>query len=186
MNIKRIAILTVLFLVITSFMKTTTSFKTIFDFNTKSDIRSWKTIDDRVMGGRSSSTISLNADGAGVFEGDVSLENNGGFSSVRYNFEKISVKWYSKVRIRLRGDTKRYQFRLKSKSSAYYSYIAPFETNGDWQTIEIPLKELYPSFRGRRLEQENFSHESIEELAFLIGNKHKEHFKLEIDNIELI
>ena len=31
------------------------------------------------MGGRSSSTFKLDKDGLGVFEGNISLENNGGF-----------------------------------------------------------------------------------------------------------
>ena len=44
---------------------------------------------------------------------------------------------------------------------------------------------MYPAFRGRNLNMDNFSSETIEELAFLIGNKKKEHFKLEIDTIYL-
>jgi hypothetical protein len=56
--------------------------QTIFDFN-KSNIQAWKIVDDAVMGGMSSSTFKLDPDGQGVFEGTVSLENNGGFSMVR-------------------------------------------------------------------------------------------------------
>ena len=44
---------------------------------------------------------------------------------------------------------------------------------------------MYPAFRGRNLNMGNFSSETIEELAFLIGNKKKEYFKLEIDKIYL-
>jgi len=157
----------------------------IFDFNGKSDIRNWLIIDDVVMGGRSSGTFKLNSEGHGVFEGKVSLENNGGFSSVRYNFEKRNVKEFTKMCIKLKGDGKDYQFRMKGNSGDYYSYIASFSTSGEWQEIEILLKDMYPSFRGRRLNQPNFSNNSIEEIAFLIGNKQKEQFKLLIDKIEL-
>jgi len=85
----------------------------------------------------------------------------------------------------LRGDGKKYQFRIKSNARDYYSYIAPFLTSGEWQEIVIPLGDMYPSFRGRRLNQPNFSNDSIEELTFLIGNKKSERFKLLIDKIVL-
>ena len=44
---------------------------------------------------------------------------------------------------------------------------------------------MYPSFRGRKLDEPNFYHESIEEITFLIANKQNEDFKLLIDKIEL-
>ena len=44
---------------------------------------------------------------------------------------------------------------------------------------------MYPAFRGRKLQMNNFSSESIQELAFLIGNKKAQNFKLEIDKIYL-
>ena len=159
--------------------------KVIFDFNKESDLQGWKVIDDVVMGGESSGTFALSADGNGVFQGSISLDNNGGFSSVRYGFQKIQVEDYTKVVIKLRGDGKDYQFRIKANSQDYYSYILPFSTSGEWQEIEIPLKDMYPSFRGRRLDQPNFSKDSIEEITFLIGNKKEESFKLLIDKIAL-
>jgi len=64
----------------------------IFDFNKNSDIENWIIIDDVVMGGKSSGSFKLNSDGHGVFEGEISLENNGGFSSVHYKFEKLLIK----------------------------------------------------------------------------------------------
>jgi len=157
----------------------------IFDFNKKTDIENWIIVDDVVMGGKSSGTFNLNAEGHGVFEGTVSLENNGGFSSVRYRFEKILIQESTKIILKIRGDGKQYQFRIKHNTGDYYSYIAPFSTTGEWQEIEILLKDMYPSFRGRKLEQANFSNDYIEEIAFLIGNKNQEEFELLIDKIEL-
>lgn len=157
----------------------------IFDFSKNATIQDWIIVDDVVMGGESSSTFQLNSEGHGVFEGNISLDNNGGFSSVRYRFSKKQLKQYTRVLLRVQGDGKQYQFRIKSNSSEYYSYISPFQTNGSWQDIEIPLQDFYPSFRGRKLNQPNFSKDTIEEVTFLIGNKKKEHFKILIDKIEL-
>jgi Complex I intermediate-associated protein 30 (CIA30). len=143
----------------------------IFDFNVKSDVRKWNIVDDVVMGGRSSGNFRLNDEGHGVFEGEVSLENNGGFSSVRYDCEKVLLEGKTKINITLLGDGKDYQFRIKSNSGDYYSYIIPFSTSGEWEEVEIQLNDMYPSFRGRRLDGPNFSEASFEGITFLIGNK---------------
>ncbi|MBK3515969.1 CIA30 family protein [Carboxylicivirga marina] len=157
----------------------------IFDFNKKTNIENWIIVDDVVMGGKSSGTFKLSAEGHGVFEGAISLENNGGFSSVRYRFEKTLIRESTKIILKIRGDGKKYQFRIKSNSDDYYSYISPFSTTGEWQEIQILLKDMYPSFRGRKLDQPNFSNDYIEEIAFLIGNNSQEEFKFLIDKIEL-
>ena len=160
------------------------SSKIIFDFNKKSNLRNWIIVDDIVMGGQSSGSLKLNADGFGVFKGSISLDNNGGFSSVRYRFQKIAIDNYTEIVLKLKGDGKKYQFRIKSNSRDYYSYITPFLTSGEWQEVRISIKEMYPSFRGRRLNQPNFSNDYIEEITFLIGNKKNEDFKLLLDKIE--
>ena len=159
--------------------------KIIFDFNTNSSINNWIIVDDVVMGGRSSGDFELNKEGNGVFSGSISLENNGGFSSVRYRFEKLILEKFKTIVLKIKGDGKNYQFRIKHKSSDYASYITSFSSSGEWQEIEIPIKSMYPSFRGRKLDESNFNHEFIEEITFLIANKQNEDFKLLIDKIEL-
>lgn len=157
----------------------------LFDFSGNSDLKEWNVVDDVVMGGRSDGHFQLNDAGHAVFEGEVSLENNGGFSSVRYRFPEIEVAGYQKVKIRLRGDGKRYQFRMKSDQSDRHAYITYFQTTGEWQTVEIKLFDMYPTFRGRRLNMPNYSGKKLAEVAFLIGNKKPESFRLELDKIEL-
>lgn len=158
---------------------------TIFDFNKDSNIRDWQIVNDGVMGGLSVGKFSLSPDGYGLFKGEISLENNGGFSSVRHGFDKIQVTKDSYIDIRLKGDGKNYQFRVKDDSSNYYSYITTFSTTGEWEEIKISLKDMYPSFRGRKLDLPNFSKDYIEEIVFLIGNKKAEKFNLMLDKIVL-
>ncbi|MGQ7869587.1 CIA30 family protein [Sunxiuqinia sp. sy24] len=155
----------------------------LFDFSKTSELSDWTVVNDDVMGGRSTSSITLDPEGNGVFEGTVSLENNGGFSSVRYRTGSTNIAGLKKVGIRLKGDGKRYQFRVKAKASDYFSYVGYFQTSGEWQLVEISLQNLYPAFRGRRLSEPNFSGDSIEEIAILIGNNKNEAFKLELDQI---
>ena len=155
----------------------------IFDFQKDSNLSQWRTVNDDVMGGVSNSRIYLNDEGNATFEGKVSLENNGGFAMTMYSFDEKNVSNYSKAIIKLRGDGKKYQYRVKSKSSEYFSYITNFETTGDWQTIELNLEDMYPSYRGRKLDKSNYPVIKVEQIAFLIGNKKEQQFKLELDAI---
>lgn len=158
---------------------------TIYDFDKNASVNDWKIVDDAVMGGESNGSFSIDNDGHGVFEGRISLDNNGGFSSVRHLPEKVEVIKNSVVIIRLKGDGKDYQFRIKSNKSDSHSYITTFQTSGEWETIEIKLSDLYPSFRGRKLDIPNFEADSFEEITFLIGNKKAESFKLILDKVKL-
>lgn len=158
---------------------------TLFDFDKSSDLSSWMIVDDVVMGGRSNGQFVINEDGNGLFSGYVSLENYGGFSSVRYYSPLVKVEGYTHAVLRLKGDGKPYQFRIKSNAYDRYSYVYEFATSGEWETIEIPLSEMEPRFRGRMLNLPNYPAETLEEVAILIGNKKNESFQLELDYIQL-
>jgi hypothetical protein len=160
--------------------------QTIVNFKENQTNNNWKVVDDVVMGGRSSGSFSLSEEGYGKFSGEVSLENNGGFSSVRYAMETLNVSPKSIIRIRLKGDGKSYQFRVKHDRQAYYSYITEFNTSGDWQTLGFTLADLRPTFRGRKVDLPNFDQNTIEELRFLIGNKKTQTFVLLVESIELV
>lgn len=159
---------------------------TIFKFNNITNCNNWIIVNDSVMGGVSSSSITLNEENKGVFSGEVSLENNGGFTLVKTKVNHSFSKSYSKVQLRVKGDGKEYQFRIKSEAKSSYWYIQKFETNASWQNITLNLKNFYPSLRGNKLEQPNFDATKIKAIAFLIGNKKQESFKLLIDEIKLI
>ncbi|MBR8534191.1 CIA30 family protein [Carboxylicivirga sediminis] len=174
-----------LFLVILIGMVAITGEKTIYDFSKNDNASGWQVINDGVMGGMSKGYLAINNAGNGLFHGYVSLENNGGFSSVRYRCEQVNVSPYSTAVIRLKGDGKRYQFRVKTNREDRHAYIQYFNTTGDWQLIEIDLDKMYPTFRGRQLNMPNYPVYKLEEVAFLIANKRAEAFQLEIDYIRL-
>ncbi len=157
----------------------------IYNFKNKSDLSDWAIINDDVMGGISSCKMSVNNNGNGVFEGQISTANNGGFASIRLNLKKTYVKKGAYFKIKLKGDNKKYQFRIKTNRRDYHSYIIPFRTSKEWETITIFLNDMYPSFRGQKLNMNNYNDEYFEQITFLIGNKKNEAFKLIIDSIQL-
>lgn len=158
----------------------------LYKFSKNTSAKEWRIIDDGVMGGLSQGRFYINEEGFGVFTGDVSLKNYGGFSSVRYSSPApFATTRESKIKLRIKGDGKNYQLRIKDKASTYYSYIYTFSTSGNWETIVLPLKDFYPSFRGQTLKLPNYAASSFEEIVFLIANKKEETFKLEIKEIAL-
>lgn len=157
----------------------------VFDFGSNPDWSAWEIENDTVMGGVSTSKLSRSEAGLAVFTGAVSLENNGGFASMQYHFPPKNISGYTKAVIRLKGDGKAYQFRIKANLRERASYIYSFQTTGEWQTVEIPLSQLEPTFRGYKLNQPNFNADQIQEVRFLIGNGKSENFRLEVDKIEL-
>jgi len=161
------------------------SSKVLHDFNFSDNLTDWTIINDGVMGGLSKGAIALSEEGHGVFSGYISLANNGGFSSVRKRFESVIVVPYQKIVIRVKGDGKRYQLRLKTSASDAHSYINYFDTSGEWEEIVFDLVTFYPTFRGRKLTMPNYPKKTLEELAILIGNKKAESFCLEIDYVIL-
>ncbi len=174
---------TIIFIILSSMCQKQMS--NVYDFKNAKNIAKWNVVDDQVMGGLSQGKMILNEHDNGLFKGYVTTENNGGFSSVRYAFGKKDVSKFEHVVLKVRGDCKTYQFRIKSDASQRYSYIQKFNTSGNWQSIKLPFDSFYPAFRGRILDRPNYKGEAMEEIAFLIGNNRNEDFSLEIEKIYL-
>lgn len=166
-------------------MLTSSPSNIICDFSNETDKPQWYIVDDVVMGGRSNGSFTVTDKGHGRFYGIVSTENNGGFSSVRHQTKMKDVAGFSTIKIRLKGDGKKYQFRVRSDYRERHSYVALFQTSGEWETIEIPFQEMIPTFRGYRLNIPNYPGKELDEVAFLISNKVGEEFNLLIDWIAL-
>lgn len=159
--------------------------KEIYTFSTESNVNEWRVVNDDVMGGISQSSLKLTGAGHGQFSGRVSLENNGGFASIQFNTTIKLAEEDKFIVLRVKGDGKSYEFRLKAKVSQSESYVHQFATSGEWQDIKLAMSEFYPQFRGRKLNIPNFNFESIEQLSFLIANNREEDFELLIDWIGL-
>jgi hypothetical protein len=151
--------------------------KVLFDFTDPAAMRGWQVEDDGVMGGVSRGNM--------VFHGDVSLENNGGFSSIQNNFNPLDVSGYQHAILRLKGDGKDYRFIVESDPKARHYYVAEFGTSGEWQEIKIPLRTMYPMRRGDRLDLPDYPAETLSQVRFMIANGRAESFRIEIASIRL-
>lgn len=159
--------------------------KVLFDFADPAAMRGWQIEDDGVMGGVSKGTFTRDPEGHAVFSGKVSLENNGGFSSVQSYCEPIDVSSYRNAVIRVKGDGKNYRFIVESEKDARHYYVANFETTGEWQEIQIPLREMYPDRRGDRLDLPAYPGKTMAQVRFMIANGRAENFRLQIAGVRL-
>ena len=165
--------------------ETPSNSKVLFDFANDAAMRGWQIEDDGVMGGVSKGTFTRDPAGHAVFSGEVSLENDGGFSSAQCYFEPIDVSSYETALIRVKGDGKNYRFIVESDKDARHYYVASFETTGEWQDIEIPLRKMYPVRRGDRLDLPDYPGKSLAQVRFMIANGRAENFRLQIASVRL-
>ncbi|REL25060.1 CIA30 family protein [Rhodohalobacter sp. SW132] len=150
----------------------------------------WVIVNDGIMGGESSSRFQINFDGNGVFLGNISLANNGGFASVK-NQEPISLKGYRTIELKVKGDGKRYSFRFQTGTETnpdkwWYEYR--FDTKADeWMTVQLPIAEFEPTYRGqtpKNVPEPDLS--AIVRYGFLISDGQSGNFRLETDIISAI
>lgn len=159
---------------------------TLFEFQAQE--KPWPNVDDVVMGGVSSSRMRIE-NSIAIFEGKLSLDNNGGFASVRSNAVVQDLTGFNAVRLRVRGDGKKYQFRIRtSQSFDGASYQMTFDAENDlWKEIELPFSDFVATFRGRVLPDEPpIDASKIKAFGFLIADKQAGPFRLEIDWIQAI
>jgi len=155
----------------------------LVDFG-RSDLGSWRVINDGVMGGASRSALRRTDRATGVFEGVLSLENNGGFASVRTTVGPRDLSSHDGLELRVRGDGRTYQVRLRTDDAMDgIAYRATLETRPDeWITARLPFGSFLPTFRGRTpRDAPPLDPARIHQVAFMLSDKRPGPFALEVD-----
>lgn len=119
------------------------------------DPSAWRIVNDGVMGGLSTSRVGRTGE-ALRFAGEISLQNNGGFASIRRPVGAGGGD-AAGMALRVRGDGNRYRLRVYTRDAAGgengYSHYATFDTRaGEVTTVELRWPQFAASFRGRPVE----------------------------------
>jgi NADH dehydrogenase [ubiquinone] 1 alpha subcomplex assembly factor 1 len=161
--------------------------KNLISFSDAADEPSWVAVNDDVMGGVSRGAARI-SDGQLHFSGTLSLENNGGFASLRTVAFRPDLTLASAIVLRVLGDGRDYQLRLASNArfrGSAVAYSASFSTQADqWIEVHIPLVALVPTFRGFVLDGPSIDLARIEHIGLLIGDKRPGPFSLKVDWIK--
>ncbi len=153
----------------------------LLDFSSPDVVRTFRVINDGVMGGMSTSRLSL-VSGTMVFEGEVSLENNGGFASfrgpVRFPAESTALL------LTVRGDGRRYKLTLKLDDGASTAqYQAAFTSSQEWKTLRFQPADFQASFRGRAVAAPPVHFRDVQYVGLLISDKQSGAFRIELKEI---
>ena len=164
-----------------------TSRRRVIDFSAPDTADQWRAIGDVVMGGVSSSRFEASDEGTALFTGDVSLENNGGFASVRSRSGVWDLDDARALVLRFRGDGKTYKFRLQT-SRAYdgvnYQSIIRTEA-GEWSERTFTAADFLPVWRGRLVPNAPaLDLAEVQSFGFLISDEQEGGFRLEVAAIE--
>ena len=161
----------------------------LFEFQNANEIDAWRIVNDGVMGGMSQGKIAWNEkENTLEFSGNVSMENNGGFASVRAIPQIFNHREFSKIKLRVKGDGKTYKFRMRnSKNFDGIVYSLDFETEKNkWKEIELAADDFQPTFRGRIYsDYGKFETNDLQQIGFLIAGKQEGKFHLDIDWIRV-
>ncbi|MFO7609757.1 MAG: CIA30 family protein [Candidatus Krumholzibacteriia bacterium] len=147
------------------------------------DPAAWLPVHDGVMGGLSTGALTVTAAGTGLFAGEVSLANNGGFASVRTVLGDHELGAAGGLVLRVRGDGRPYRVRLRTDQGFDgVAYQAGFSTTaGRWLEVFCPFTDFVPVFRGRPVPAAPpLDPAAVRQLGLMIADKQAGPFALEI------
>jgi len=148
----------------------------------------WQTTNDGVMGGRSDGRFKINEDGNMEFFGTLSLENNGGFASVRSRGRNLGLQKGDTIVARVRGDGREYSLNLYTPTRRMaFSHRAKFRTTKDeWIEVRLPLDKFVATSFGRVVRNQQLDPGEVNGLGILLGDKKAGPFELEVDWIKAV
>lgn len=157
----------------------------LFDFSDPGAVAEWHAIDDRVMGGVSSSQLRHDPAGYAIFEGTVSLERNGGFASIRSTPADRGRPGAQTCFIEARTTGKRFKLNLLTDDAFdSINYQASFAPEATWQTLHFPLSAFRATVRGRQvLGAPALDPARIRQVGLMIAERQAGTFALEIRRV---
>ena len=162
--------------------------KVLFDFTGGEAAKEWQTVNDGVMGGVSEGKFKITDKKTLEFFGTLSLENNGGFASVRTKAKKLGLEKGDTLMARVRGDGREYTMNLYvNKPLIAFSYRAAMLTKkGEWIEVKVPLDKFEATSFGRPVEDAGpVDPKEINALGFMLGDKKAGPFKMEVEWIKV-
>jgi NADH dehydrogenase [ubiquinone] 1 alpha subcomplex assembly factor 1 len=160
----------------------------LFDFTNPDAAKEWQTVNDGVMGGASEGKLKITAEKTLEVLGTLSLENNGGFASVRTKAKKLNLEKGDTLVAKVRGDGREYSLNLYVKKPLIaYSYRAMVQTKKDeWIEIKVPLDKFEATSFGNLVKDAGpVNPTEVNAVGFLLGDKKAGPFKLEVEWIQV-
>ena len=159
--------------------------RVVFGFD--DDSGRWPAVNDDVMGGISRGSCRLTQEGTALFLGALSLENNGGFSTIRSRSTDLGLAGWDGLVIRVRGDGRSYKLSAlpSDRRGELHYWEQPFDTEPDeWMELRVAFDDLTHRVMGWQMDDGPLDPGTIRSLAFGISDKDTRPFALEVDWIK--
>ena len=161
------------------------STQTIADFKTEATSLRWNSINDGVMGGRSQGSSYITEASHLYFKGEISLKNNGGFSSIRTSGSKHDLSAFKGIQLRIKGDGRMYYLTTRTNGSRRIAYWSPIHTKkGEWVVVKVPFSTFYATSFGRKIPGMKLNTANISSIGFMLYDKKAGDFSLEVSEIK--
>lgn len=160
----------------------------LFDFSGTEPAKGWQTVNDGVMGGVSEGKSKITDSKTMEFYGNLSLENNGGFTSVRTRPKDLGLAKGDTLIVKVRGDGREYSLNLYVPTQRpAFSYRATVKIKKDeWIEVKLPLEDFGATWFGRSVPDAGpVDADKVNALGFLLGDKKAGPFKLEVGWIKV-
>jgi len=160
----------------------------LVDFAGPEAAQQWQAVNDGVMGGVSDGRFTITDDKTLEFSGTLSLENNGGFASVRTKATDLDIEAGDTLVVRVKGDGREYVLNLYTKSRRMaFSYRAPLPTTKDeWTEVRVPLEDFIPTAFGRRVQGMGpVGPDQINGLGFMLSDKKPGKFRMQVESVKV-
>lgn len=159
------------------------------NFKTKETVKKWHRENDSVMGGISKSKIGYlkeegGVEGILVFEGEISLKNDGGFAQILYENEVLNLTKCTGLELKIKGDGKNYQLRIETTTTRI-GYSHSFLAQKEWRSVRLAFADFKPDFHGEFVpDAPKLDLEHIKNIGILFGNNIEEPFRILINEIQ--
>jgi monofunctional biosynthetic peptidoglycan transglycosylase len=150
----------------------------------------WVILSDNVMGGVSEAAMEY-GNTAVIIKGYVSLQNRGGFVSIKSGWGKMNLAGFKIVKITFRSTSQVYAFTLENSRRWYEpAYKLEFSAGkaNTWETVYLKLDD----FKEERIGVPTGNKvngailESITRIGIVTNEKREGPFQLEIESVEFL
>jgi NADH dehydrogenase [ubiquinone] 1 alpha subcomplex assembly factor 1 len=155
----------------------------LFEFAGPEAAQQWQAVNDGVMGGVSDGRFRITPESTLEFFGTLSLENNGGFASVRTKPADLDINAGDDLVVRVKGDGREYVLNLYTKSRRMaFSYRAPLPTvKNEWTEVAVPLEDFIPTAFGDRVQGMGpVEPDEITSIGFMLSDTKPGPFRLNV------
>ncbi len=151
----------------------------------------WRVVNDTVMGGVSEGRL-VSIDGGTRFTGELSLESNGGFVSIRSDPRTLPLDDVRALRVTVKGDGRTWNLTARRSDVPLRagSYRADFATlDGEPVTVTLPLADFEARSFGRPVPDApalQAAPDRITSVGFLLADGNPGPFQLDVLSVEAL